>query len=289
MPTPSRAYTFARAQRDQLRQRYVTLRRCFRNDTRRPRLRALVDALLRGRAAVSMTLATCEMVLRSGRVLTAADVVASEVGSRSGPAFDHALELRLKKFYMARVHLESLLHFDGKAKYAALYVGGEGPDYGACCVLFERGGVRTDSTCFAGDTLTTVFDAEGNPAGLSSAEVLMRFATRQDVHRLGSLAYRDILDDGHPATPLDLQRLQDLLCVRDTLLEVHVHDDLLVEDIQRIIIARKVGRSMAQKLLRYDDASVAERQQMQFDDVRAYLAIHELADKRKIPVVGGTC
>jgi hypothetical protein len=285
-PPRPKAYRLAETQTRRLRRRYQDLVQDLRRNRRAARLRAFEWILRRGRPAINMTLSTCAHVLRSGEVLTVFAVVAREVGRSSGIRFDRGLKRRLGKFYAPRLVVERLFGFDGKTTYASLNVGGGGPDYGVCCVRLEKVRRYWFSTCYAGDTITALFDGNGK-LRLSKSNALIRFAVRQQLHSLAAVFNRHILESGTPTDPVDEDFVENLLSDRHTLVEIHIHEKVTVDNIAEISIARRTHQSVAARIREYEDASVSEREASKYDDVRAYLNVLKLADEHGIPVLGG--
>jgi hypothetical protein len=282
----NRAYYLAATQSTVVRTRYSVARRRLIAAACLHRLSALERLLLQGRAAINVSLSTCLRVLQTGRFLTAFEAAAQAAGSPRGSAFEDALKERLGRFYSARVAIERMLLLDGKTTYAALHVGGTGPDYGPCCVVLESTGRYTRSTCFAGDTIKTVFDRNGRQVTPRSA-VLKRLATRRLMPRLGAIYYQDVLLEDTPEIPLDVTRLRNMLCERSTLLEIQIHESVLATNIERIVIAARHIDSLRKRLKEFARATRAEQRAQQFDDVRTYVALLKWANLRRVNIVQG--
>lgn len=282
----SKAYSLAVAQVPHLHGRYRVVRGRLESAGRATRLTTFEHLLLEGRAAINVSLSTCVKILEAGKFLTAFDIAEKQTGARNGPKFDKALRNHFGRFYSARLAIENHLLFDGSTKYAALHIGGPGPGYGPCCIILEARHRYSYATCFAGDSVTSVFDSTGVPV-VPSKLIHERFSTRRCLGRLGVLYNEDVLAEGHAASPLDRLHVETILCEKNTLLEIHIHEPVVVENISRIAIDPRLCHSIHQLLPRYDAASPIEKMAMQFDNVVTYLNLHKLALKRRIDVSSG--
>lgn len=282
----SSATTLARQQSQKLRKRYEAACRAIHASKCAFRLESFEYVLGEGSVAINTTLSTCVSVLTSGRFKTVFDVVAESTGTRRGPQFERALKSRLGRFYGPRRQLERLLHFRGRAKYGALHVGGEGPDYGPCCIVLRRGAHVMNATCFAGDSITAIFDAEGALCA-SRAAVLERFACRERVVRLAVVHHAEFIADANSKLPIETTHLQDLLCDRQTLLEIHLHSDVSIDEIEKIVLAKRLAAGLGSRMRSFDRASEREQRSSQYDDLRTLLTLKHLAHAAHIPVMFG--
>jgi hypothetical protein len=279
--TPPKAYRLAESQTPRLRTAYAAMRAALHPARRIARLKSLLEILRSGQVAINTSLSTCLKILQGGSILTAHEVAERETGVSGGPAFDMKLAELLGKFHRARLNVEQMYCFDGRAKYGYIHVGGQGPNYGrgACRIILEKQHPYKFSTCYVGDTITAVFDKAGNLT-VKPEQALHRFSTRQQLPRLASVWSRGIIEDGLPEDVLDEDVLGDVLSEKATLLEVHIHDQVLLDNIKCIHIAKSVHRSIASRLRGFRSASADEQKAMQYDDVQLYLDIHYLAQRR---------
>lgn len=280
----SRAHKLAKLQVAALTRRYNIVVDVTNKSGHGARRTAFEQLLEEGRAAISVSLSACVSILQTGSFKTVFELAADDAGCKVGPRYVRALRKRLGKFYEQRIELERILRMDGYSKYASLRVGGPGPDYGPCCIVLECSSQYVDATCFAGDSITAVFGGGGRPA-LAKRSILERFAPRSEVVRLGAAYNHDLICDGDGDVPLDPNIVGELLSNRNALVEIHVHEQIVLSDISKIYIARSVHDGIKTRLGRYKSASRAERQTMQYDDVRVFLAVHELAANRGVRVM----
>lgn len=284
----SRAYVLADQQSAALLNRYQDIVSRLARAQCTARLDAFHAMLKRGNLAINASLSTCLKVLQTGRFLTAYEMAAQASGTLSGPVFDTALQTALGAFFKPRVEVERLLCFDGQARYGYWHVGGDGPDYGGkeCCVLLERSQAYRRATCFAGDTITALFNANGDLC-VSASQALERLAIRDHMSHIATIYNADLVRSSVPQLPLDEAVVKDVLSNRATLIELQVHEPVDADNIKSIRIGSTLHRSIGQLLRRFQRASSQEQGTRQYDVVRTYMALHALAKARRIPILGG--
>jgi hypothetical protein len=246
-------------------------------------LEAFEHRISRGSVATNMSMSTCALVLLGRQILTAHHLAEQKAGAPAGAQFDQELKTLLGAYYDRRRAVEGIFAFDRDTRYCYLYAGGTGPNYGKgeCRVFLERHLLYEFSTVFAGDTIDALFDGSGVLC-IAHAKALERFATRQELRRLASIANEDVITRSKPITDAVISRL---LSDRKTLIEVHVHETVRTDNIREITIADEIHRTMEVMVPRFEAADATQRQLGQFDDVRAYLTIYEQASRLGITVL----
>ncbi len=158
MAAPPRSYVLAKNTRDELLRRYACVATSLSGDGVKTRLGTFESLMMNGCPAINMTLPGCVRFLESGRWLNIYEVVALQVKARQGPAFERVLRRKLGIWYTPPKDFEKLLKFRRDTHYAALNLGGGGPDYGECCVRLGTTAPLQFSTTFAGDPLRVAID-----------------------------------------------------------------------------------------------------------------------------------
>jgi len=237
-----------------------------------------------GCPAINMTLPGCIRFLESGCWLNIYEVIALQVGERQGPEFLRVLRDKLGPWYEPRMDFEQLLKFRRDTHYAALNLGGTGPDYGECCVRFGPNAPIRFSTSFAGDPLQVAFDEDGNRI-LSDSEVLERFSVFEDRVALAAVTNPTFLD----STPIiDRDALIRMLDDRETLIEVHLHGAVRREHAAEIAIQPDYYLSLARRCLEYEDAPPHARTAKKFSKVRVLKRLLQLTDWHDLKLRGET-
>ena len=284
--SPSAAHQLADEGSEKLDQGFSQFKREIRKRRREQRLDALNNCLDQGSLSVNMTLGACLAVLQTGAILSLADVIERKVGDRAGPDFETELERRLGTWYSARQRAEDLFKFEWDAKYAYLYVGGNGPRYGngECRVQLERSMRYDYATAFAGDSIGAIFDTRGNQI-LDDDRALERFATRDKIRELAAVHNRTRLVESDER--LTGRAIRELLSGRKTLLELHVHDAIPSANIASITIADEVHGELGPLVASYHEAPPSDRKLEQYEAVKSYLGIYALAAAQdpRIPVL----
>lgn len=272
-----RAYWLALKQRPHHEAAYdaIKARMVEAGDGALARVRTFEKLLGRARPAINMTLAGCVKFLETGRWLNIYEKVALKVGASNGPAYERALKDNLKEWYQPRQNLEGLLRFRRDTHYAALNIGGGGPDYGDWCVRLDRGIPIRFATTFAGDPLQWVFDDDGNQV-LTETEVLQRFATRDDLSALAAVHNEDTL---FADAILDEVTLRNLFDDRETLIEVHIHGRVSSRHAVEIGVRRTIFEKLARLCLDYEDATTRGKRAKRFKNVRPYKKLLKLVDE----------
>lgn len=272
-----RAYSLALKQRPHHEAAYdaVKARMAGSGDGALARVRTFEKLLGRATPAINMTLAGCVKFLETGKWLNVYEKVALKVGASRGAAYERALKDELQEWLQPRQDLEGLLRLRRDTHYAALNLGGGGPDYGDWCVRLAGRIPIQFATAFSGDPLRWVFDDDGNQV-LTKPEVLERFATHDDrsaltaVHNEDTLCAAAIIDEG---------TLRNLLEDRETLIEVHIHGKVSSEHAVEIGVRRTVFEKLARLCLDYDDATSKGKRAKRFRNVRPYKKLLKLVDE----------
>jgi hypothetical protein len=238
------------------------------------RLRTFESLLGRAKPAINMTLPACVRFLETGVWLNVYEKVAIDLGVPSGPDFDNAVREKLGQWYAPRQALERLLRFQSDTRYAALNLGGPGPDYGDWCVRLAQPAIVQFATVFAGDPLRWVFD-EHHKQVLSDTDVLHRFATHDDrtalaANHSGQMLFAELI--------LNETTMRTLLEDRETLVEVHIHGKVTPNDVDEIAVRKSVFDKLSRLSLDYEDASVGARTAKRFANVAPFKRLLQLLD-----------
>lgn len=113
----------------------------------------------------------------------------------------------------------------------------------------------------------------------------------EDCSKLAALNLYDILIEVMDLSgnkPSNLENLIDILNDHSTLIEIHIHRPISVNDINKIMIKRSVFQSLRTKAKQYSRARESEKTAIGYDRVRAYLDLMDLATEKKIPVLAGS-
>jgi hypothetical protein len=175
---------------------------------------------------------------------------------------------------------EKLLRFRRDTHYAALNLGGTGPDYGECCVRLNADTPLRFATSFAGDPLRVVFD-DGGTAVLSDSGVLERFSTYTDRAELAAVAYPRFLTSMPVVAKTALAKMLD---DRETIIEVHIHGTIRRKHVLEIAIQPDFFASLARRCLDYEDATVEARRAKLYDNVIIFKQLLKLTDLHQIRI-----
>lgn len=238
------------------------------------RLRTFEALIARARPAINMTLLGCIRFLESGRWLNVWEKVAIDLGTSRGPAYEAAVGSEMGGWLRPRATLERLLRFQRDTHYAALNLGGTGPSYGDWCVRFDHSGVLRFATSFAGDPLRWVFDEDGNQV-LSDDDVLTRFACHDERVALAA-RHNEHLLLGNLLVDEDLMRT--LLEDRETLIEVHIHGEVLAEHAVEIGVRKGVYDRLARLALDEEAAEPRARAAKRFRHAALFRRLLRLVD-----------
>jgi hypothetical protein len=269
-----RAYALAEARRAELIRKYNALLSSLSGDGVATRLRTFESLLAGGSPAINMTLPGCIRFLETGKWLNVYEVVALKVGKRDGPEFVREVRKKLGEWHLPRMEFERLLKFRKDTHYAALNLGGTGPDYGECCVRFGPTAPLRYSTIFAGDPLRVIYDDQGNQV-LSDEEILGRFSVYELRVALAAITNPIYLARQRV---IDRQGLMRMLDDRETLIEVHLHGAVRRDHATEIAIQPDFFMSLGRRCLEYEDAPTHARAAKKYSRVRALKRLLQLTD-----------
>lgn len=242
----------------------------------RARLLTLEDMVGRGKAAINASLSGCVRFLESGRWLNVYEMLRLDPKTGSGAVFRQALRKKLGEWYGPRRKFERLLRLSQESHYAAINIGGGGPDYGPCCIHIDNSPFLTFATAFSGDPLRVIFDTGGKQR-MSDAQIMSRFATFSDRAVLAAVhSEQDLLR----STVLDEDSVIAILENRETLIEVHIHGEVNISHAVEITMRKSFAASLERRAIDdYEHASREERKARRFDDVRTFKRLLQLADQ----------
>jgi hypothetical protein len=237
------------------------------------------NAIIRGGIpAINMSIAGCVRFLETGQWLNIHEVVARELGHSREPEYSEALQEKLGEWYAPRNDLETLLRFRRDTHYAAVNIGGAGPDYGDCCVRLAGDLNLEVATTFAGDPLRVAFSDTGVRV-MSDARVLRRFAPFDDRAELASVHNFDVIE--HELV-IDEQKLMQILENRETLIEIHIHGRVSRDHVCEIGIRSNYYDSLEKRCVDYEFASEKEKEAKRFQSVKAFKQLLYITGFRKI-------
>lgn len=282
MPKEPRPYKLAATALPDLLRKYNHVQSTLSGDGALTRLKTFEDLIQRGCPSINMTIPGCIRFLESGRWLNVYEAVALKVGVSYGSAFESALREKLGVWYEPRTTLDRLMGFRKDTHYAALNIGGCGPDYGECCVRFGTSAPLVFATCFAGDTLQVVFDENAAPV-LSREEILGRFSTYLHRATLAAVHHHRFLAQ---SAIIDKDVLVNMLDDRETLIEVHIHGAVRREHAVEIALRSESFSSLARRCIEYENAPTHAREAKQFTKVRLLKRLLQLTDRYGLKVQG---
>lgn len=281
------AHSLALKNRAALLAQFKTLRASITGTGAATKLGTFERFLKSGRAAINMTIPGCARFLASGKWLNMYEVVQMNTGATSGPKVRRMLRERLKEWYGPRVMLDRLLRFRRDTHYAALNLGGGGPDYGKCCVrLRPSRAMFQHATIFAGDPLRVGFNDAGRKV-LSDGEFFERFAVHADVAALTGVHNPQLLTD---QIIIDKQTLVALLEDKETLVEIHVHGAVKRDDIEVIAMRKTDLISLEQRSRAYEKnpprKTSRRKEAKQYNEVRSFNYLRKLTDTYGLQLIG---
>lgn len=275
MPKQPHPFDIACTQSSSLQQKYDLVLSTTSNPGDATRLRTFEAVIQQGCPAINMTLAGCIRFLESGKWLSIYEAIALEVGGANGSKFEKALREKLGDWYQPRTEFDRVLGFRTDTHYAALNIGGCGPDYGECCVRFGRMPRLRVATCFVGDPLQVVFDEDGVQL-LSRDEVLDRFSAY--LHRT-KLATVHIYHKLPTCIPVNLDALIEMLDDRRTLIEVQIHGAVRREHAVEIALRSEFFDELARCCVDFEGVPDRDKMAKQFARVRLLKRLLKLTDQ----------
>lgn len=275
-----RAYRLALDQRPGLIAALETLKSNLSGDGASARLETFNTIIRGGLPAINMSVAGCVRFLETGRWLNIHEVVARELGHSREPEYSEALQEKLGEWHSPRVDLETLLRFRRDTHYAAVNIGGAGPDYGHCCIRLGGDLSLEIATTFSGDPLRVAFNDVGTRV-MSDERVLERFATYDDRAELAYVHNFNVMED---QLVIDERKLIQILENRETLIEIHIHGKVTRDHVIEIGIRPDYYDSLTKRCLDYEFASLEEREATRFVGVKAFKKLLYIADYRNIHI-----
>jgi hypothetical protein len=230
-----------------------------------------------------MSLASLVRLLEEGTHLSRYEATAKLTG-KLGEELEREVEGQIPEWYAKRKMVESTLRFGHDAHYAALNVGGKGAArHGVCCVVLDPAYWLPRSTCFGGDSLLSCFSKEGRQV-LDESEILSRFSVGEDYDKMAVVTHHAVLRaQRERGTAVDLQALRSSLEDSENLVEFHLHGQVEVSQIVRVIMPRDRHDSLWGRVNQFETEGRPETEQ--FDSVRYFMKANQLLDLNHIPLV----
>lgn len=276
--TRPEAYNLAVTLRTDLERRYAETKRRLVEGGRRNEVRALSSMIKDGTASINMSMPNLNRFLKSGQWLNIYEATSWETGM-TGNELEEEVSRRIPDFHRQRRTIEKLLRFGHDAHYAALNLGGAGPQrYGVCCVVLNVKNWLPFYTCFGGDPIRACFDSEGRQV-LTDAEILSNFAVGEDAHRIAIIRHEEYLRGAGPA--LDPAEVRAIVEASDSLIELHRHGPVNRRDVVSVNMSRE-RRGHYWDLARRA-SSAPSPYALEFDAVPYFTEMIQLLDSHGIP------
>lgn len=280
---PPKAYALALSLRPRVLARIEALKLELTDEKKLGNLNALLSLLAGHKYGINMSIVRCLDFVRSGSRLNAYQYVAS-LNLNPRDSVKRLKTILGEKWYRPRRYIDRLLMFTAATHYAALNLGGAGPErYGECCVVLDPSRVSPYVTCLSGDSIQAVFSgfAAGRQQVLEHQEILDLFGVHEDADSLAALGHIPLLkrQNRFPSK----RELRAIFEQAESCFEVHLHGPVHWSQVDCVVMSERLHDELWDLTAEYALTPPHRQTAQKFQRVAYFMELMSLRDDKGLP------